>query len=129
KPPKLASPLRLGAPIFAIGSCFTDHIGERFSTRFYPWFGGPFGTVYHPEALAEQLTRIARGIAPTSDEIEQVHGLYVHDMFHGDFSSPAPEAALAAMQTAHTEAVQAYREAEAVVLTLGTAHGYLRLAT
>ena len=117
-------------PILSLGSCFASHMAERLSRAKFPITAAPTGILFNPESIAAALDRfdaVARGDSgalPTAEDLTFGNGQWFSFDFHSDFSHPDATKALAAMQSAVNIGAQALRDAQVVIITLGTAFAY-----
>lgn len=109
---------------FSMGSCFAEHIGQRLQQLRYRLQRNPFGLSYNPISLAQLLHRLLDNRVPTADELFEHQGLWHHFDYHGAFSHPQKEAALAQMQKAFQQGREALLQADYLLLTFGTAWLY-----
>src|SRR5690606_39623295 len=78
--------LRYGPPIVLMGSCFTEHIGDRLRRYMYAVNVNPFGILYNPASMARAMRRIADRAVYSADELVLQDGLYHSMDHHGAFS-------------------------------------------
>lgn len=111
-----------------IGSCFTEHIGDRLLERKFDVSVNPFGIVYNPVSMAHCLERLMDGNRPFEmTDLFEHQGLWHSWAHHGHFSQPLPERALAGINSAYYKAVAALERSKCLFLTLGTADVFLLL--
>ncbi|MCC7467281.1 MAG: GSCFA domain-containing protein [Saprospiraceae bacterium] len=118
------SPFRINHthPVLLMGSCFTEHIGQRLADRKFNTLVNPYGIVYNPVSLAENLLCLMEGnCAPASADLVEHQGLWHSWSHHGRFSGPHPDHTLADMQEAYQRAVDFIQKASVLILTFGTA--------
>lgn len=110
--------------VVMFGSCFSEHIAERMRNTGFYVTSNPFGIMFNPASVARNIERLAT-VRPYSIEDLTLSGeRWVSFDFHGDFASRSAEQAVASMNRAVESGAQALREADTVVLTLGTAWVY-----
>jgi hypothetical protein len=108
--------------LLLLGSCFTEHIGARLAAHRFHALLNPFGIVYNPLSIAEGLRRLWRADRPfTRRELAEQGGLWHSWAHHGAFSRPHPAAALEAMNAAYHAGAAQLRQAQCLLLTLGSA--------
>lgn len=80
--------VRYGDKILLMGSCFTEHIGNRLQEVKFQADLNPFGIVYNPVSMAEQLGLLMN--PGQLDERDAVYhnGLWHSWLHHGSFSRP-----------------------------------------
>lgn len=108
--------------VLLMGSCFTEHIGQRLFDIKFNTLVNPYGIVYNPVSLADNLSCIMDGHrAPAPGELFEHLGLWHSWNHHGQFSGPDPGQTLSGMQQAYQNAADYVRKAEVLILTFGTA--------
>ena len=53
--------------LFFIGSCFSDHIGHFFESHRFKTCSNPYGTLFNPRSIADNLLRSIT-LSPISDQ-------------------------------------------------------------
>ena len=104
-----------------IGSCFSEHITERMLHAGFHVASNPFGIMFNPASIARTIERIATEQMYSADDLTLSGARWVSLDFHGDFASRNAEKAVERMNRAVEQGAKALREADTVVLTLGTA--------
>ena len=64
--PQMARPVTVGDGMVFLGSCFAEHIGERFSSYGLPVLCNPVGVLYNPESI-RSVVKSALSLADTPD--------------------------------------------------------------
>ncbi len=105
-----------------IGSCFSEHIGERLKAYKFPVLVNPSGILYNPLSIAQLLERLLLPKADLSGEFFQHQGLWHSWQHHGRFSHPDRLFFEAQIRQGHAQAAQFAASADRFFLTLGTAH-------
>lgn len=108
--------------ISLMGSCFTDEIGNHFGENGFKTTSNPFGTIFHPVPLAQNILDSING--KTNEHIYQRKDLFfswdaAENVF--DFSS---EGILNKMQTLRSQVVAELKSASVLFITFGTAFEY-----
>ena len=122
------SPLRLSheKPVLLVGSCFTDHIGQRLRDYGFTVLTNPFGILYNPLSIAECLRRCYGGEEVGREHLVQHNGLWHSWLHHGSFSAPTAEECLSKCNTSLREAHRLLQGGHSLLVTLGTAFVYER---
>lgn len=107
-----------------VGSCFSEHIGERLRAHKFSVLINPFGIVYNPASMAQQLERLLDGEADFSEALFQYQGLWNSWEHHGRFSHPERHTFEQQLYAAHCQAAAFATAANRLFLTLGTAHAF-----
>ncbi len=119
--------LRHSDSILAMGSCFAAHIGQRLSDLKFPVCLNPFGIIYHPLALANNLRRIVQKIPYRSEDL-LFHEDCWHSLdHHSQFSHPDPNTVLENINRSLAQAAQALSSESTLFLSLGSAYGFQHL--
>ena len=121
-------PFRIGHDdrILALGSCFAGHIAARLARAKFRVTANPTGILFNPLSIAAALDAYADARPVRRDELHRDADRWFHYGFHGDFSAPTPDEALAAMNAARRCGTEALRTANRIVATFGTAWVYER---
>ncbi|HET9241066.1 MAG TPA: GSCFA domain-containing protein [Oligoflexus sp.] len=113
-------------PIFTLGSCFAEHIGQRLLDFKWQGLNAPFGTLFHPWALSKLLRLAAAEADLDAALFVENDGAYFHHDLHSRFFAQDP----AALQEKWREVAASVRAvlklSPCVLLTLGTAWVYER---
>ncbi len=115
--------------VLSMGSCFAEHIGTRLAALKFRVSQQPFGIVYNPLSMAMQLHRLLEGRRFTAEELVFHQDLWHSFLHHGRFSGPDPAVVLEGINRTLSAAGAFLRESERLVLTLGTAHVFVRTST
>jgi len=122
------SPLSLSADsrILLIGSCFTDNIGAKLLECGMPATVNPAGVQYNPASIAAVLRAAMRGRVP-EDSIFEHEGRTRCWLFPTRYSDPDHDAASQLFAGTVASAGRALIEADALIVTFGTAWIYEHL--
>ena len=107
-----------------LGSCFTEHIGQRMTSLAFRVQINPFGIVYNPVSVARSLKRLADPVPFSKADLICHNGLYHSYMHHGKFSGTDAGAVLERINSSLEEGSRFLRETDFLFLTLGTAWIY-----
>lgn len=110
--------------ILALGSCFAEHIAGRLAQAKFRVTANPSGILFNPLSVAAALRSYAGESPVRHSELGFDGELWFHYGFHGSFSAPEADQALAAMNAARKSGAEALRAADRIVLTFGTAWVY-----
>jgi GSCFA family len=108
-----------------LGSCFTEHIGAKLERSGFDTHLGANGIVFHPLAMARAFRRMLREEYYTVQEL-----IFDQDKFHsfdhhGKYSDVDAHSAVESMNASLKQARDFFLEAQTVIVTFGTAWGYL----
>ena len=107
-----------------IGSCFAATVGERLARMKMPVAVNPFGVVYNPASLVRTLEMLAAGTPLSGNDLSEYNGLWFAFSHHGSFGSPDRAETLAKINNSIETGQAALRNADYLILTLGTAWVY-----
>ena len=110
--------------ILALGSCFAEHIAGRLAQAKFRVTANPSGILFNPLSIAAALRSYAGENPVRHSELGFDGELWFHYGFHGSFSAPEADQALASMNAARKSGAEALRAADRIMLTFGTAWVY-----
>lgn len=125
-PLPLRFPLNLRGRMLSIGSCFSEQIAGRLQRLKCPIAINPFGVLFNPLSIASALWRMERGELLAEGELRERNGVWFHHDFHGRFSGEVPDEVLGRINRTIGEGHKALHEADALLVTFGTARIYER---
>lgn len=128
-PAPLAHPIGLNSQILTIGSCFADVMGQRLTNHKLPVLNNPFGTIFNPVSIAKLLTLALTGGAPAEHLYLERDGIWFHYDFHSSFWANSREALQEKLTNCLRQTAQFIRNADFLLLTLGTAVVYRHIET
>lgn len=108
--------------LLSVGSCFAENIGARLSGAKFPLVLNPFGIVYNPISVASVLNHLVDNHQITKEDIffhkERWHSFLHHSEFSHSDENMCLEKINTAIKTGHEQ----FRQADVLLITLGTAH-------
>lgn len=110
--------------LMVLGSCFAENIGNILLDNKFDINLNPFGIVYNPQSLQQSLEILLREEKINQEDLFKNEGLYHNFHFHGRFSDADSEQALSKMDNSVSEAAQVLKNADFLILTLGTSYIY-----
>ena len=119
-----ARPLPRTARLLTLGSCFAESIGQRLTDNKVTTLVNPFGTTYQPLALARLLRAAAGDAVDWPQHIVEARGRWQTYDLPGRFGAHSPVELLQDIEEAVYHAGTFLRQADVVLLTLGTAWAY-----
>lgn len=115
--------------VLCIGSCFAEQMGSRLERLKFPTLVNPFGIVFNPVSIGKSLERLLApvGMNPseslfTDADLVKHQGLWHSLEHHGRFSQPDRAVALEGINHSFSTAKAFLKNANRLVVTLGTAH-------
>lgn len=106
--------------LLLLGSCFSEHIGEKLSSYRFQVCSNPTGTLYNPCSIASALSRIVSEKPYTRADIFYHQGLYKSWDHHSRFSHPDPDIALKSMNDHLSIAIAFCKKLDFLLITPGT---------
>ncbi len=113
-----------GQSLFLIGSCFTAEIGNKLAAHKFSVLQNPHGIVFNPVSIATALQDYADEKTYTRDDLFYHHELYGSWHHHTRFSDPDAGKALQHINTEITAAAAFLKQADWIIITLGSAFVY-----
>ncbi len=117
----LRPPVAYGQRFLLLGSCFAEQVGERMRTHLFDAMINPHGILYNPISIARAVEDYVNQAICRPEDLFTHEGLWHSWDHHGRFSSPDKEACLEGINRALREGAERLREADWLVLTLGSA--------
>jgi hypothetical protein len=112
-------------PGLFMGSCFAENIGERMASRKFPVLLNPFGTLFNPVSVCDNLELLIRGKPFSTGDLSIHNGLWFSFRHYTGFSHPDKHICLSGINHALENAVAWLKHCKYLVLTFGTAWGFL----
>lgn len=122
--PQLEWKMKPGARVLLVGSCFADEIGEKMVRGGFDAMVNPFGTLYNPASIAVNLLRaLSEKEVPMLGNVvfEDVEGVWHSWLHHSSFSSVDVATVVARMNETTHRVADFLRDADVLIVTLGTA--------
>lgn len=118
--------LERNRPIFTLGSCFAEHMGQRLLDFKWQGLNAPFGTLFHPLALSKLLRLAATDADLETGRFVEHDGAYFHHDLHSRFFAQDPAALQEKWRQVAASVRAVLQLSPCVLLTLGTAWVYER---
>ena len=116
--------------IITIGSCFADVLGNQLSDYKFQVLNNPFGTVFNPLAVAKLLDLSLDGKPPHPALYHQnADKIWLHHDFHSSLWSHNRVDLEEKLKEKQHQVNYFLRNADVLVITLGTAFAYRHRAT
>lgn len=110
--------------IFIMGSCFAQEIGHKLRAARFDLNESPFGIVYNPMSIFQQIERILTGRQYHSDELVYFNKLYHSLDHHGQYSGIDKDEVLSRMNTEIDAANLQLKKSNLLILSFGSAYYY-----
>ncbi|MBE7173285.1 MAG: GSCFA domain-containing protein [Williamsia sp.] len=111
-------------PVLLIGSCFTQHIGNRLADLKFTTLQNPNGILFDPHSVCSSLVSYIENKPAGPADLFFLHELWQSWQHHSQFSGMEPEDVLAGINRARQEAHAFLKKSRWLIITLGTAFSY-----
>jgi len=111
-------------PMLFMGSCFSDYTGEKLATLKFQVSYNPFGTLFNPASISENIRVLMENKPFTADGLYFHNGQYISFNHYTGFSHPDKELCLEKINSGITASSAMLRQARFLFLTFGTAWTY-----
>lgn len=122
--PSLPHGIRYGQKIMLMGSCFTEHIGDRLAALKFDVMQNPHGILFDPQSVSHSINSYIDARTYTAQDLVYFNELWQSWHHHGRFSGMQPEAVLENIQQHQTAAHKFLKESQWLVITLGSSFSY-----
>lgn len=123
-PQKHPNPLQLQNKILLAGSCFAGHIGEKLQRFRFSSMVNPFGVIFNPVSLCNNLKKCFEGDLPDESLYVQSQEVWYHYQLHTDFSGEEVSDLTQMIENTWKNTAAFLGNTNYVVLTFGTAWVY-----
>lgn len=126
KGPKINIPERISIrkPLFVIGSCFAENIGAQLQEQLFDVLINPFGIVYNPLSIIEQLNAVLQNKQYSTDNLFEYQGMFYSWQHHGSFAGADKEEVIININNQIAKAHHQLLHSEWLLITLGSAYYY-----
>ncbi len=90
-PDPASSKIDHSSKMIALGSCFTEAIGQKLKSCKFKIQINPFGTLFNPASIFTLLKLTLHSPRPFPEGIVSRDGHFCHLLCHSDVSAPSPE--------------------------------------
>lgn len=122
--PSLQKPITYSDKILLIGSCFTEHISERLTLHKFRTLANPHGILFNPLSVANALNNYVSDKKYREDDLFYLNEIWNSWDHHTRFSDRDKNAALHKINEAQVSAAHFIKDADWIILTLGSAFQY-----
>ncbi|QEH41909.1 GSCFA domain-containing protein [Chitinophaga sp. XS-30] len=106
------------------GSCFAEEIGALLQQHKFNTLMNPNGILFNPLSIAQSMQSYLDGKQYGKEDLFLHEDLWHSWDHHSRFSTPTPEETLRAINQSQTAASQRLKEADWLIITLGSAFVY-----
>ena len=122
-------PFTLQSTIFTAGSCFAEVMGQKLVEYKLAALVNPFGTIFNPVSLFHLLHASLKPQPTFAGELVQRDDLWFAYDFHSSFASKTQADLLSCINQSLRHSAGFLQKAEVIILTFGTAVGYVHRAS
>lgn len=115
--------------IVSLGSCFAVNMGEQFAYYKFPICLNPFGTLFHPIAIENVISRAIQSETYTANDFFSHNDLWHSFSFHSALSKPTLKEAITFANEQQSQLRTALQTATVCFITLGTSWVYIYNST
>ena len=123
------NPITYDSNVSLLGSCFSEHIGEKLTYYKFNTFQNPFGILFHPKAIENLILKAINQDAYTANDLFCLNERWHCFEAHSELSDADKNIVVSNLNTAIQKTHQALLEASHVIITLGTAWTYRHIET
>jgi hypothetical protein len=127
--PKPAETLGYHTPSLWMGSCFADTIGKIMAEAKFPVLLNPFGTLFNPHSIGDNLRRLVTGESFRAEQLEHHNGLWFSFSCYTLLSHHERETCLSNLNRSLQSASRWLEKSSFLFITLGTARIFQRKDT
>jgi hypothetical protein len=113
-----------GEKLFLIGSCFTEHIGNRLADLKFPVLQNPNGILFDPVSVSHSLLAYVSGKKYGAEDLFYHNELWQSWLHHSRFSGIDQQQVLQQINEKQKEAHDFLAEATWMMVTLGSSFSY-----
>lgn len=121
---KLAEPIGHGHSLMLAGSCFTENMGEKLQNYKFNVLQNPNGILFNPVSVAETITACIENRLYTESGLFHYNEGWHSWQHHSRFSGLTADEALEKINTSTAQAHNYLKDADYLMLTLGSAWIY-----
>lgn len=120
----LPKPISYQDKILLIGSCFTEHIGNTLDELKFQVLQNPHGILFDPASVCKSLISYTQNKKYSKADLFYLNGVWNSWEHHSRFSHPDAEVSLQLMNDATQKAHAFLKEADWIIITLGSSFSY-----
>ena len=110
--------------LFFIGSCFSDHIGRFFKDHQFPTVSNPFGTLFNPSSIAQNLSHAIVLDTFPKEYLYFHNNQYISFLHQSKFCSDTENGLSEMIQQEYQESHNFLLKTNFLFITLGTSTVY-----
>jgi hypothetical protein len=110
--------------LFLVGSCFSDHIGAYFSKYKFQSLSNPFGTLFNPKSIYNNLIRIINQESIPESTIYFFNQQYISFNHQGKYASENKQDLIEHLEHLDSIVYQHLKKTKYLFITFGTSYCY-----
>lgn len=127
--PKEQKPITHQHKILSVGSCFTEHIGTALKDLKFDVLQNPNGILFDPASVTSSLISYIQNRQYNESHLFQLNEVWQSWQHHSRFSGVDKEKVLSGINESQTAAHHFLKEADWLIITLGTSFSYRLIKT
>jgi len=112
------------SPVFLIGSCFTEHVGNKLLENKFDTFINPTGIIFNPISVVSALKNVFDQKEYLAENLSVHNEKWISFQHHGSFSSYNKAECLTRINTSIENAHQHIKKSKTIFITFGSAWVY-----
>jgi hypothetical protein len=120
----LEQPVKYTDKLLLVGSCFTEHIGNALQDLKFSVLQNPNGILFDPSSVASSLVSYIHPKKYTESDLMYLNELWQSWQHHSVFSNIDKQHCLQKINASQEAAHQFLKQADWIVITLGSAFSY-----
>lgn len=120
----LQNPINYQDNIMLMGSCFTEHIGEKLEELKFDVFQNPNGILFDPASVVSSLVSYVQNKQYQTEELFYYNEVWQSWQHHSRFSHTDLQECLRGINASQQEAHTYLKTANWLIITLGTSFSY-----
>ena len=122
--PKYTFDLSHSDKVFSVGSCFAQHMAGRLLHYKFSCTSNPYGTLFHPSPLLQNLTDALKGAEIDEELFLEREGAVFHYSCHSSIWANSKDELKKKLQALQASVSKDLKESKLLILTFGTAFLY-----
>lgn len=121
----LAQKIQIHEPILLLGSCFSEHIGNKIQEAKFDVLSNPFGVLFNPISIFNLLNKNLGGDYFENNYLKN-RGVYYNYHLHSKVSNPNIEELKKEVGQKYSQTQKYLSNSKHIILTFGTAFVYTK---
>ena len=110
--------------VVLLGSCFSEHMEEKFDYFKFEPYSNPYGILFHPKAIEKSVIDCLAQKQYGIEDLYQYNGTWLSLDHHSSFDQRNPDEVLSGINKNLLDGYNALKMASHVIITLGTSWVY-----